>query len=175
MPSTSVLELHQTVTFWNLSAARESARSNPWRCSVRKRLLRNFAKFTEKHLCQGLFFNKRFFSLFLKQRFWHRCFPGNFAKFLRTPFLQNTSGRLHLIYSEAVARSYSPKNVLLKCSQIHRKPLVPKSCACNFSKKRLQDRCFPVNMVKLSMALFSGTSANDLFCQFGKPFFSRFY
>ena len=28
----------------------------------------------------------------LKKRLWHRCFPVNFAKFLRTPFLQNTSG-----------------------------------------------------------------------------------
>ena len=26
----------------------------------------------------------------LKKRLWHRCFPVNFAKFLRTPFLQNT-------------------------------------------------------------------------------------
>ena len=29
-------------------------------------------------------------------RIWHRFFPVNFAKFLRTPFLQNTSGRLLL-------------------------------------------------------------------------------
>ena len=29
-------------------------------------------------------------------RLWHRCFPMNFAKFLRTPFWQNTSGRLLL-------------------------------------------------------------------------------
>ena len=28
------------------------------RCSVRKGAPRNLAKFTEKHLCQGLFFNK---------------------------------------------------------------------------------------------------------------------
>ena len=28
------------------------------RCSVKKRVLRNFAKFTGKHLCQSLFFNK---------------------------------------------------------------------------------------------------------------------
>ena len=27
---------------------------------------------------------------------WHSCFPVNFAKFLRTPFLQNTSGWLLL-------------------------------------------------------------------------------
>ena len=30
----------------------------------------------------------------LKKSLLHRCFPVNFAKFLRTPFLQNTSGRL---------------------------------------------------------------------------------
>ena len=29
---------------------------------------------------------------FIKKRLWHRCFPVNFVKFLRTPFLQNTSG-----------------------------------------------------------------------------------
>ena len=28
----------------------------------------------------------------LKKRLWHRCFPVNFEKFIRTPFLQNTSG-----------------------------------------------------------------------------------
>ena len=32
----------------------------------------------------------------LKKRTWHRCFPVSFVKFLRTPFLQNTSGRLLL-------------------------------------------------------------------------------
>ena len=30
-------------------------------------------------------------------RLWHRCFPVNFGKFLRTPFLQNTSRRLLLL------------------------------------------------------------------------------
>ena len=30
----------------------------------------------------------------LKRRLWHRCFPVNFMKFLRTPFLQNTTERL---------------------------------------------------------------------------------
>ena len=32
----------------------------------------------------------------LKKRLWRRCFPVNFAKFLRAPFLQNTSGWLLL-------------------------------------------------------------------------------
>ena len=34
----------------------------------------------------------------LKKRLWHRCFPMNFAKFLRTIFLQNTSGQLLLCF-----------------------------------------------------------------------------
>ena len=56
----------------------------------KKGVLRNFTKFTGKHLCQSLLFNKvagpRPATL-LKKRLWHRCFPVNFAKFLRTPFL----------------------------------------------------------------------------------------
>ena len=76
-----------------------TVRSSHQRCSVKKGVLRNFAKFTGKHLCQSLSFNKfadlRPATLF-KKRLWHRYFPVNFAKFLRTPFLQNTSGRLLL-------------------------------------------------------------------------------
>ena len=34
----------------------------------------------------------------LKKRLWHWWFPVNFTKFLRTPFLQNTSGRLLLCF-----------------------------------------------------------------------------
>ena len=35
-------------------------------------------------------------AILLKYRLCHRCFPVNFANFLRTPFLQNTSGPLLL-------------------------------------------------------------------------------
>ena len=56
----------------------------------KKGVLRNFSKFTGKHLCQSLFFNKvaglRPATL-LKRRLWHRCFPKNYVKFLRKPFL----------------------------------------------------------------------------------------
>ena len=40
----------------------------------------------------------------LKKRLWYRCFPVNFAKFLRTPFLQNTSGRLLLYFAQEAAK-----------------------------------------------------------------------
>ena len=56
------------------------------RCSVKICVLRNF---TGKHLCQSLFLNKvsglRLATLFIK-KLWHKCFPVNFVKFLRTPF-----------------------------------------------------------------------------------------
>ena len=35
-------------------------------------------------------------AILLKMRLWHRCFPVNFVRFLRTLYLQNTSGRLLL-------------------------------------------------------------------------------
>ena len=66
-------------------------RSSHWRCFIKKRLLENLAKFTEKHLWRV--------SL-LKKRLRHRCFPVNFAKFSGTPFLQNTSARLLLLNSK---------------------------------------------------------------------------
>ena len=42
----------------------------------------------------------------LKKRLWHRCFPVNFVRFLRTPFLQNTSGRL-LLYMQSKSNKYA--------------------------------------------------------------------
>ena len=39
-----------------------------------------------KHVCQSLFFNKVAGITLLKKRLWHRCFPANFVKFLRTSF-----------------------------------------------------------------------------------------
>ena len=63
----------------------------------KKGVLRNFTKFTGKHLFHSLFFNKvvglRSVTM-LKKRLWYSCFPVNIAKFLRIPFLHNTSGRL---------------------------------------------------------------------------------
>ena len=73
--------------------------SSHQRCYMKKGVLKNFPKFTGKHLCQSFFFNKvadlRSAPLF-KKRLWHTCFLVNCVKFLRTPFLQNTSGRPHL-------------------------------------------------------------------------------
>ena len=105
------------------------------RCSIMKGILRNFAKFTGRQLCQSLFLNK-FAGL------WHSCFPVNFAKFLRTPFLQNTSGRLLLLlrncfwlnwtkYRSSCSRLLLRTDVL-KC--FRETPVVE---VCNFSERFL--------------------------------------
>ena len=67
-----------------------SERSSRPEVFCKKGVLKNFTKFTGKHLCQSLFFNKvagfRFATL-LKKILRRRCFSVDFAKFLRTSFL----------------------------------------------------------------------------------------
>ena len=50
-------------------------------------------------------------AVLLKRRLWHRRFPVNFVKLLKTPFIQETSGRLLLENCfqnlEAMCKSYS--------------------------------------------------------------------
>ena len=77
-----------------------SNQSSHQRCSVKKGVFRNFTKFIGKHLCQRLFFNK---------------VAG--AACLRTPFLQNTSGRLLLgiLVSKDVLRDISFSDIKLPC------------------------------------------------------------
>ena len=65
----------------------------------KKSCFSNIAKFTGKHLFCSLFFHKvtgHRPATLLKKRLQHRCFPVNFAKFLRITFSENTFGRLLL-------------------------------------------------------------------------------
>ena len=64
---------------WKLKSRNRKSRPEMF---SKKGVLRNFTKFTEKHLYQGL----RPATL-LKKRLWHMRFPVNLAEFLRTPFL----------------------------------------------------------------------------------------
>ena len=92
-------------------------------------VLKNFEKLTGK--CQSLFFNQvtgfRPATL-LKKRLWHRCFLMSFVKFLRTPFLQNTSGQLlprlirnppkHLAVNQPGNNSFSSDQQLPKIKNV---------------------------------------------------------
>ena len=78
----------------------------------KKSVFKNLTKFTWKHLCRSLFFNNivgiRTTTL-LKKRRRRKCFSFNFEKFLRNPFLLNTSGQLLLKYQPWFLRRHSIK------------------------------------------------------------------
>ena len=63
-------------------------RSNHQRCSMRKGVLRNFAKLTGKHLCQNLFFNKvaGLRPDFIKKETLAQVFSCNFVGISRNTF-----------------------------------------------------------------------------------------
>ena len=72
--------------------------------------LRNFVNFTGTTCVRVSFFNVTGFHScnFIKKIPQHRCFPVKFEKFLRTPFLQNTSGgcACHFFTPEYVFRGF---------------------------------------------------------------------
>ena len=54
---------------------------------------------SQENTCARVFFNKvggKVAATLLEKRLRYRCFPVNFAKYLRTPFQQHTSERLLL-------------------------------------------------------------------------------
>ena len=63
---------------------------------------------------------------------------------------------VHVFYTEATVHGYFSKQVFLKLCNVHRKKPVFNSFfnkvegfqGCNFMKKKVQDRCFPVPIMK---------------------------
>ena len=94
-------------------------RSSRLEVFCKRGVLKSFAKFTGKHLCQSLLFLNKVAGLrtaiLLKERLWHRYFPVNFAKFLRTSFLTEhlrwlllSRGRQHKsLYKLSLKRSFN--------------------------------------------------------------------
>ena len=84
--------------------------------ALKKSVLKNFAKFTRKHLCRSLVIE----SETLTQVFF--CFSVDLAKCLRMTCLQNTSGRLPLYFIEGRKRCFSlqagknKEDMILPCS-----------------------------------------------------------
>ena len=134
----------------------------------RKGVLRNLAKFTGKHPCQSLT-SQILCNFIKKKRLWQRCFPVNFAKFLRTSFLQNTCGGcfLNIFFqmSSKILLGFSPSfshylvtEVLKSYSKsfLSRQSLNSSWKSFNFSAKcsRLLDKVFisGFNICKLSLS-----------------------
>ena len=92
-----------------------------------------------------------FFKIAVFKNFfvWHRCFPVNFTKFLKTYFLQNSSERLLLTFfywTFPVAASDS-----------FRFP------ACNFIKKEILAKMFFCEFAKFLRTYFYRTPPDDCF------------
>ena len=92
-------------------------RSSHRSCSVRKGVLKFFAKYTGKHLCQSLFFNKDagtglrtghlwrlllVCAIYFSSKHWHRTNPDVLIKFSRLPMWIMLPRRFYL--------SFLPKN-----------------------------------------------------------------
>ena len=82
----------------------------------------------------------------LKKRLWHKCFPVTFIKFLRTPILQNTSGRLLLklltSWQNSLDRSEFVGSILVDLLKAYdflpRDLLLPKLQGNGFSKESIK-------------------------------------
>ena len=84
--------------------------------AVVRRCSSKFSKIHRKHLCQSLFLNNVAGlspATLLKKRLWYRCFPVNFVKFVRTPFLQNISGWL-LLYMFMITNKFFKFSMIVR-------------------------------------------------------------
>ena len=61
-----------------------------------KKVLIMILQYSQENIGARVSFLIKFNKILLKKRLWHWSFSVNFAKFLRPPFLQNTSERLLL-------------------------------------------------------------------------------
>ena len=81
-----------------MKRAKEHRKKQPPQVFCEKSVLRNLADLQENTCTRVSFLIKLQAgpATLLKKRLGHRCFPVSFAKFLKTPFSQNTSERLLL-------------------------------------------------------------------------------
>ena len=77
----SLAKINHVLLVVFLRSSNSRIRNSHERYSVKNDIFKNFAKFASLS-----------FQPYFKKRFWYRCFPVKFAKFLRTPFLMNNSG-----------------------------------------------------------------------------------
>ena len=114
-------------------------RSSQRKCSE-KRVLLNISQNSQENTCARIPFLIRLQACnFFKKLLWHRCFPVNYAKSLRIPFLQNTSARLFPgcllhIYLRKILQTYKAMDFLEDQKQdktyfIHKNVTITTKCA----------------------------------------------
>ena len=87
--SCDIMSAHLSFVDHGSTASSKKERSSHQRCSIRKRIYRNFEKFTGIQLCQSPFFNKVAglrSVILLKKRLWKKCFPVEFCEVSKNTF-----------------------------------------------------------------------------------------
>ena len=137
-----------TVTHFLLDAFRSNCH---WDAFCKKRLFKILAKFTRKYLCRSLSFKK-------VAGFQNRHFPGNFAKFLEAPVLQNIwEQRLPLLrdffcnllcrrFLETFSVSVLKISVTIRSS--HRRCSIKKPVLKNFAILTVEYLCWSLFLTK---------------------------
>ena len=120
----------------------EAATKSAERSSVKKFVLKNFANFTGKHLCE-CFLIKWWPSAckFFKKKLQHKCFPVKFEKLLlRTSVLKKTCKRLLLevFYSKAVLKNLA---IFIGRLEVFYRKTVLKNFAIFIGRKWLVIKC----------------------------------
>ena len=95
-------------SYWRIQINETRFRSNHRRCSLEKVFL-EISQNSQENTCAIVFAGLRLATL-LKKKFWHRCFPVDFAKFLRTPFVIEHLWWLLLSIVTRLCRFFSAKN-----------------------------------------------------------------
>ena len=118
-----------------------------------KSVLKNFTNFAGKHPCQSLFFNE-VTSLrpgtLLRKRLRHRCFPVNFAKFLRTPFITEQLQWLllfslyHKINPVKLHANFMQKSLLTKIKSLQCLTSIKTSTSLSTNQKYCGGRKYPL-------------------------------
>ena len=95
-------------------------RSSHRRCSVKKGVPRNFAKFTGKYLCQSLFFNK----VAIKKETLSQVFFCDFCEISRNTFFQNTLWTTASVYIKNVepTTKFAPKTAFYLMKNTNNSP-----------------------------------------------------
>ena len=82
---TNLFHEHKNIIILFATVNEELTEEVAQRCSSKKVFV-EISQNSQENTCARFSFTLRRATL-LKKRLWHRCFPMNFAKFLRTPFL----------------------------------------------------------------------------------------
>ena len=106
----------------NFSGNAEIQKQPPESFYIIKKLLLEISQSSQENTCsRSIFFNKvagpRPATLF-KKRLWYRCFPVNFVKFPRTPYLQNASGRLLLEILKTITQQNTATQLMQEFSKL---------------------------------------------------------